>query len=62
MNSSEEDQVPRRRAFEAAHPGITITPPRSRTSRWTARQDGQVIAREYELRDLLDKLEQLLQT
>jgi len=58
--SSEEDQVPRRRAFETAHPGITISPPRSRNGRWTARQDNQVIARERELKDLLDELEGLL--
>jgi hypothetical protein len=51
------DQVPRRQAYEAAHPEVEIL---YRGPYWKAvvREDaGETIITRYELRDLLDKLE-----
>jgi hypothetical protein len=53
------DPVMRRQRFEAAHPGITITPPETHASLWTARQDGKILASDYQLGGLLDALEWL---
>ncbi len=56
------DQVPRRQAFEREHPDVTITPPDSASpgsyGQWAAWQDGKVVASAYELKDLLDQLEE----
>jgi hypothetical protein len=53
-----EDQVIRRRRFEAAHPDIEIQVQRECfISTWTARKDGEVIATAYELAHLLHDLE-----
>jgi len=53
------DQVPRRQAYEAAHPGVEIT---YRGPYWKAvlREDaGETVITRYDLKDLLDKLEAL---
>jgi hypothetical protein len=50
----------RRRAFEAAHPDVTITPPETHASMWTARQFGSILASDYQLGALLGTLEWLL--
>jgi hypothetical protein len=57
-----EDQVPRREEFQHRHPEVTITPPGRATGvLWRARIRGSddMIAK-FELRDLLDALEELL--
>jgi hypothetical protein len=54
-----EDQVKRRIAYQAAHPGVRIT---YRVTHWEAvipQENGEIIYTRYELRDLLDKLEEL---
>jgi len=53
------DQVPRRQAYEAAHPGVEIT---YRGPYWKAvvREDaGETVITRYDLKDLLDKPEAL---
>ena len=53
------DQVPRRQAYEAGHPGVEIT---YRGPYWKAvvREDaGETVITRYDLKDLLDKLEAL---
>jgi hypothetical protein len=53
------DQVPRLNAFRAAHPDIEITSPlESLSNFWTAYKDGVVVCVRYDLRRLLDKLEE----
>jgi hypothetical protein len=58
-----QDQVPRREAFEAAHPEVVITPPgRTAGALWRAVVPGQHsndMFLRYELCDLLDALEAL---
>jgi hypothetical protein len=51
-----EDPVARRRRFEEAHPDVTISPPETHASLWTARQDGKILASGYQLGHLLDAL------
>jgi hypothetical protein len=61
------DHVPRRRAFERAHPDVTILPPDDRSSRWLALIDEDTVPGDnrsmaitrYELADLLDALDDL---
>lgn len=53
------DQVPRRGAYEAAHPDVQIT---CHGRWWQAvipEQNGETVITRYELKDLLDKLEAL---
>lgn len=53
------DQVPRRQAYEKAHPGVEIT---YAGPCWKAvlREDGgETVITRYELKDLLDKLAEL---
>ena len=53
------DQVPRRQAYEAAHPDVEII---YRGPYWKAvitEQTGQTVITRYELKDVLDKLEAL---
>lgn len=57
--SGPDDAVVRRRRFEAAYPDVTITPPETHASMWIARQDGKILARDYQLGGLLDALESL---
>ena len=51
----------RRQRFEGAHPGITITPPETHASLWTARdrEGGKLLASGYQLGELLDALDWL---
>ena len=61
-HADREDQVPRLKAFQAAHPEITITNPiDSRSGVWSARRAGEVMATELDLGRLLDRLERLLE-
>jgi hypothetical protein len=54
------DQVPRLKAFEAAHPDIRVDNPiDSRTGFWSAFKGSNCICFAYDLRQLLDKLERL---
>jgi hypothetical protein len=51
------DQVPRRGAYEAAHPDVTIT---RHDGWWQAvipEDAGETVITRYELKDLLDRLE-----
>ena len=53
------DQVPRRQAYEAAHPGVEIT---FHGPYWRAvvhEDNGETTVVRYELRDLLDDLEKM---
>jgi hypothetical protein len=53
------DQVPRRLAYEAAHPNVEIT---FMGPHWQAiipEQNGETVVVRYELRALLDRLESL---
>jgi hypothetical protein len=53
------DQVPRRQAYEAEHPGVEIT---YRGPYWKAvvrEESGETVIVRYDLKDLLDKLEAL---
>ena len=53
------DQVPRRLAYEAAHPDVKIT---YRGPYWKAvvpESNGETVVTRYDLRQLLDALEQL---
>jgi hypothetical protein len=55
-----EDQVPRLKAWQAAHPDIEIVSPlESGTLRWTARRAGRVVCAELDLAHFLDRLERL---
>jgi hypothetical protein len=60
--SAWQDQVPRREAFEQAHPEVTIAAGGS-ADWWQARIDredgGEEYVTRYELSDLLDRLEAL---
>ena len=52
-----EDQVPRREAYEAAHPDVEII---YRGPYWKAivrEESGETVITRYDLKDLLDKLE-----
>jgi hypothetical protein len=54
------DQVPRREEFQRKHPEVTITPPgRTAGALWRALVQNREITR-YELKDLLDALEELV--
>ena len=53
------DQVPRRQAYEAGHPGVEIS---YRGPYWKAvvrEEAGETVITRYDLKDLLDKLEAL---
>jgi hypothetical protein len=54
-----EDQVPRKWRFEAAHPDIEITQPQTpgNNGQWHARRGGEVLCSWYDLKPLLDDLE-----
>jgi len=52
-----DEPLVRRARFEAAHPDITIMPPETHASPWTAWQGGQKIASAWMLGGLLDALE-----
>jgi hypothetical protein len=54
------DDIERRRAFEAAHPDITISPPETHASLWKAWRGGKILATGYHLGDLLDSLDWVL--
>ena len=56
----EPDQVPRLRAFRAAHPDVIIGPGEFGT--WQARipaENGETVASRHRLRELLDRLDEL---
>jgi 2'-5' RNA ligase len=53
------DQVPRRMAYEAAHPHVTITYHRTYWQAVVREQGGETVVSRYELKALLDKLESL---
>jgi hypothetical protein len=56
----ELDQIPRKAAFRAAHPRVEI---REGAGYWQARipeENGEMVITRYTLRELLDKLDQLL--
>jgi hypothetical protein len=56
----EEDQVPRLRAFRAAHPDVIVGDGGFGT--WQARipePDGETVTTRYTLRELLDRLDEL---
>jgi hypothetical protein len=56
-----EDQAPRLQAFRAEHPDIEIASPAgSRTGMWPAYQGGTILAVTFGLRQLLDRLDELL--
>ena len=58
----EQEQVPRLRAFRAAHPQVVIGTLGERGA-WQARipePDGESVATRWHLRDLLDRLAELL--
>ena len=55
-----QDQVPRRQAFEQAHPEVTITPPGGPRIRWEAVIPDRDPVKRFHLSDLLDALEALL--
>ena len=56
-----EDQVPRLQAFRAEHPDIEIASPAdSRTGMWPAYQGGKILVVKFGLRQLLDRLDELL--
>jgi hypothetical protein len=56
-----EDQVPRLQAFRAEHPDIEIaSPANSHTGMWSAYQGGKILAVKFGLRQLLDRLDELL--
>lgn len=56
---AELDAVVRRRAFEAVHPDVTISPPETHASLWKARRAGKILATGYHLGDLMDALDLL---
>lgn len=52
------DQVVRLRAYIARHPGVDVAPPDPfMTGNWKATRNGQIIAEDHELRQLLNTLE-----
>lgn len=53
------DQVPRRAAFERAHPEVQITYHGPHWEAVISDQSGQTVINRHELRTLLDKLEEL---
>lgn len=53
------DQVPRREAFEAAHPEVKITYHGPYWKAVITEGTGQTVVTRYELKDVLDKLEAL---
>ena len=53
------DQVPRREAYEAAHPNVEIIYMGSWWQAIIREADGRTIVNRYDLRTLLDKLESL---
>lgn len=53
------DQVPRRAAYEAAHPGVRITRGRGWWQAVMPADAGETVITRYELQDLLDSLEAL---
>ena len=56
-----EDQVPRFQAFRAEHPDIEIASPAdSHTGMWSAYQGGKILVVKFGLRQLLDRLDELL--
>ena len=60
VGSGAEDALVRRRQFEATHPEITISPPETHASLWTASRDGKILASGYMLGDLMDALDWVL--
>jgi hypothetical protein len=53
--------VPRLRAFRAEHPDIEIASPAdSHTGMWSAYQGGKILVVKFGLRQLLDRLDELL--
>lgn len=56
-----EDQVPRLDRFRAEHPEVEISSPLETPSGlWRARRGDVLLGVRYQLRDLLDDLEELL--
>jgi hypothetical protein len=56
-----EDQVPLAPGVPAEHPDIEIASPAdSRTGRWSAYQGGKILVVKFGLRQLLDRLDELL--
>ena len=56
-----EDQVPRLQAFRDEHLDIEIASPAdSRTGMWSAYQGGKILVVKFGLRQLLDRLDELL--
>jgi len=53
------DQVPRREAYEAAHPDVEITYLGPYWKAVVTEERGQIVITRYELKDVLDKLEAL---
>jgi hypothetical protein len=53
------DQVPRREAYEAAHPGVEITYMGPYWRAVVREDDGETAVVRYDLKALLDKLESL---
>jgi hypothetical protein len=56
----DDDAVARRQRFEETHPDVTISPPETHASLWTARRDGKILATGYHLCDLMDTLDWVL--
>ncbi len=56
-----EDQVPRLQAFRVEHPDVEINSPAdSRTGMWSADHGGKILVVKFGLRQLLDRLDELL--
>ena len=55
-----EDEVSRRRRFEAAHPEVRISVVRNAWQAVIPREGGEDVVTRYELRALLDELERRL--
>jgi hypothetical protein len=53
------DQVPRRQAYEAAHPDVEITYHGPYWKALITEETGQTVITRYELKDVLDRLEAL---
>ena len=53
------DQVPRRQAFERAHPDVRISYLGPAWQAVIPRQDGEQVVTRFDLRELLDKLESM---
>ena len=56
----EVDQVVRRERFEAAHPDVVIRPPGKHSMLYVAEVPGVGEVTSFDLRSLLDKLDQLV--